>query len=67
MFEGGACIASWNLTADKRGAMYERFVGIDLHMSFRNPLPKKVCVILWGIFDDVLRISPDKKMKTGHI
>ena len=67
MFEGGACIASWNLTADKRGAMYERFGGMDLHMSFRKPLPKKVCIILWGIFDDVLRISPDKKMKTGHI
>ena len=67
MFEGGACIASWNLTADKRGAMYEKFGGMDLHLNFKEGLTNRITVILWGIFDDVLRITPDKKMKTGHI
>jgi len=61
----GSTIVSWNLIADKKGAMFERFGGIDLHLEFKKPLAERVTVILWGIYDDVLRITPDKRFETS--
>ena len=64
-FSNGSTIVSWNLIADKKGAMFERFGGIDLHLEFKKPLAERVTVILWGIYDDVLRITPDKRFETS--
>ena len=63
-FKQGCTVFSWNLIPDKRGAMFERYGSMDFHLQFKAPLTKRVSIHIWGIFDDVLKITPDKRMET---
>ena len=64
LFQKGCTIFSWNLSPDKRNALFEGHGGMDMHTAFKNPLAKRVCVHLLGVYDDILRITPDRRMET---
>ena len=56
-------VTSWNLIPDKRDAYLERYGAMDLHLQFKEALTQGITVIVWGIFDEILRITPDKRME----